>query len=198
MISTGICPQLGEIVMNPVKRIKAFCKPPQRKLRPLEGPFIGLALELQETLNLAETDPLPALVRFFDAVSPWHDRGLREECMAFRRLDDGQYTSTIEKIVTLNSQFARAGRTDCGLNRTTIGEKVTADNVWIGGVYGIYTFAVRRWMDEFRNHPAHDGLLIENKTPFQIAEMVARDFVTGHAPIMIERLRELRSYSILN
>ncbi|MEZ0226829.1 MAG: hypothetical protein ACAH83_19895 [Alphaproteobacteria bacterium] len=139
-------------------------------------------------------DPIDRLVRFFDAVSQWNDRQQEAPLSvgvvlnAFRKANgSGEHAKTIEALETLQIHFNRSGRDEYGINRTKPGEVVTADNVYLGNVYGRWTFTANKWKEAF----SRDNATAQEDR--QIIEGQAAGFVESHIKPMQKLIGSLSS-----
>lgn len=71
-------------------------------------------------------------LKFFNVVSEFQDQG---------RIKFAKNADEINFLV------ARTGRQGYGWNRTEKGEKVTADNLYLGNVWGLFTHTAKEWMN---------------------------------------------------
>jgi len=166
-----------------------FAKP-ERKLTALKTELFVLRRYLEEASKT--NDPLTEIVSFFDVISKWHDRGLKDVIMAFEVVNYGQYDEVLENLRTLDAHFSNAGRCQFGWNRTKRGERVTADRVFLGGINGLFTHPVSFWKqgkDEkkggwgFRN--------MEHLNAYDVVSQQAKDFMDSHFSSMISIVKEL-------
>lgn len=175
--------------MHLLKRYKAWRNPPERKLRAIQGDLTRLENQLLLVIKETQKDAFKGIVEFFNITSPWHDSGLGDIIAAFREVNDGQYDSIIKELATLDDQFARAGRYRFGTNRTGPGEIVTAEDVWLGNIYGLFTLPVSEWSEHRR-----DDTFEWNGHTVNVYDAIAkqaRDYVMNHAPIMVQRVHAL-------
>lgn len=70
------------------------------------------------------------LVDFFNVVAEFQDAGKLVYLPNAQRL---------------NALIKNAGRDSFGMNRTTKGEEVTLDNVYLGNIFGLFTLTAREW-----------------------------------------------------
>lgn len=174
------------------KRIKAlFSSSSAEKLLAALMPALR---ELRANLRSVEfsRDPLADIIRFFNFVSPWQDRGLRDVIAAFRDVNYGQYDDVLEKLKTLQLHFERAGRSKYGWNRTKPGETVTEDNVYLGNIFGLWTKTVRFWKER-KNEPkggwGFSGM--EHLNPYDVVSEQARKYMETHIGPMWELITGL-------
>lgn len=181
--------------MNPLKRISAFFQKPEERLRALNHELEALASGLDHLGMRLENEPdspLREIVTFFELTSPWHDRGLGDLITAFKQVNDGQYDTVITRLCELDNQFAAAGRSPYGINRTKREEAVTEEKIFLGNTYGLFTHPVSRWKLG-RDAPAGNWGFsgMEDLNPYDVVSKQARDFMTYHLAIMAERARTL-------
>lgn len=126
------------------KRLKAFFAKPGRKLSAVM-PELHQLREVLSRISQSR-DPFTEIVPFFNTVSVWHDRGIDDLIVAFEEVNDGQYDEVLRKLRTLQRHFENAGRCRYGINRTKRGERVSADKLFLGGIYGTFTHPVSFWI----------------------------------------------------
>ncbi len=181
--------------MNIWKRVKAMFARPERKLTALKPELKQLRQALQRALESRDT--LTEIVHFFDTVSRWHDRGIGDLIAAFERANCGQYGAALEKLRTLQKHFVNAGRNEYGWNRTKRGEVVTADKIFLGNIYGLFTHPVLFWKqkkDEKKGGWGFSGM--ENLNAHDVVSQQARQFMTSHAGPMIAILDNLQAIAV--
>ena len=148
---------------------------------------------------LRKSDRCTALVAFFNLTSPWHDRGLYGLITKLRQVNwRGQYDSTIEQLHQLQSLFEQSGRHSSGWNRTKPGEVVTEHNVYLGNVFGVWTFTIAHFR-EGQNWPKNpwkgggfDCKYLEDKNDFDmVSDYQARPFVQKNGKAIIEAVEVL-------
>lgn len=178
--------------MNLRKRIKAIFAKPERKLATVKPEFQQLRRALQRA---SETrDPLTEIVHFFDTVSRWHDRGVDDLIVAFEEANYGQYGYVLNKLRKLQEHFEYAGRCEDGWNRTKRGETVTADKVFLGNAYGLFTHPVPFWKqkkDEKKGGWGFSGM--EELNAYDVVSRQAQEFMTSHAGPMIAIINDLEA-----
>lgn len=152
--------------------------------------------ELRKTLAECResSDPLGDIVVFFNATSPWHDRGIRDVIASFEAANYGQYDEILKKLETLALHFVNAGRCDCGWNRTERGERVTADTIFLGNIYGLFTHPVLFWKQRKDDEKGGWGFSgMEHLNAYDVVSWQARDFMCSHAKPMAEIITYLES-----
>lgn len=181
---------------NLSKRVKAIFTKPERKLTVVKPEL----QQLRQTLQRASEsrDPLTEIVQFFDSMSRWHDRGIGDLTAAFEEVNYGQYDAVLEKLRTLQKHFENAGRCEYGWNRTKCGETVTADKVFLGNIYGLFTHPVPFWKqtkdekkDQWKGTVWEDTL--KGMNAYDVVSQQARKFMTSHTCPMIAILNDLEA-----
>lgn len=77
-------------------------------------------------------------LKFFNVVSEFQDQG---------RIKFAKNADEINFLVE------RAGRQVYGWNRTKMGEKVTAENLYLGNVFGLFTHPIKYWINSESIYP---------------------------------------------
>lgn len=106
---------------------------------------------LQKDVENLENQPnkVEALIKLFQIISPLYDEGGFSALIAkLERVNYGQFTKTIELLNILQKHVENAGRNPYGINRTKKGEVVTAANVYLGDVFGIWTKSASYWLEK--------------------------------------------------
>lgn len=174
------------------KRVKAIFAKPERKLTALNQEFRELRQALQ---RVAESrDPLTEVVHFFDIVSKWHDRGINDIIAEFKEVNYGQYDEMLKKLRTLQEHFVNAGRCEYGWNRTKPGEPVTAEKVFLGNIFGLWTKTVAYWKnqkDEQKGGWGFPGM--DDLNAYDVVSRQARQFMASHTGPMIIILNDLEA-----
>ena len=152
--------------------------------------------QLRQALQYASEsrDPLTEIVHFFDTVSRWHDRGIGDLIAAFEEVNYGPYDEVLEKLRALQKYFENAGRDEYGWNRTKCGETVTADKVFLGNIYGLFTHPVPFWKqrkDEKKGGWGFSGM--EHLNAYDVVSQQARQFITSHTGPMVAILDDLQA-----
>ncbi len=179
------------------ERIRATFAKPMGKLAEI---MFSLRV-LREALHQIEREPdaLRVIVPFFDVISRWQDRGFNDVIVAFEEANfSGKYDDALERLRTLELHFENAGRNEHGMNRTKPGESVTADKVFLGNIFGLFTHPVSYWRrgrndkkggwegGTWDGHPA-----VEGKNAYDVVSQQAHDFMIPHIGSMCELIKEL-------
>ena len=95
----------------------------------------------------AMDNKVEAIVELFRVISPICDNGgLDQEIKDLNKCNwNGKYSKKLEALMSLQSHFENAGRSPHGMNRTSKGEEVTADKVFLGNVFGLTTKPASYW-----------------------------------------------------
>lgn len=137
--------------------------------------------------NTHPADKIPLIVEFFQLVSPWSDRGLQDLVIAFEFAGDVPVALT-----TLRRHFQNSGRNEYGYNRTSVGQVVTNDNVWLGDRCGLWTKPVSHWLTlrEDRGHvfTATNG---ESMTCCDVIWWQAGEFLDSHVASICNMIDDL-------
>lgn len=180
-----------------------FAVNPAKELETVLGELDELAKNLKPLINMS--DRCSALVAFFNLTSPWHDRGLLGVISMLEEANwKGRYDSMIEQLRELHALFEHTGRSPHGWNRTKCGEIVTEHNVYLGNVFGVWTFTIahfRKGQYEDKN-PWRGGAwecrYFEDKNIFDVvSDYQARPFVQKNGKAIIKAIESLRSEALL-
>lgn len=115
-------------------------------------------------------DPLDLIVQFFSMTSPVSDK------MPFGSYQIEQYLTNEQKkrMDMVCSVIGNMGRCNCGINRTKESQTVTASDVYLGNICGIWTKTVSYWKV---NRHLLTGL---HKDTYQILQAQARGFMESN------------------
>jgi hypothetical protein len=179
------------------KRISILRSSPKDKLEKLVPELKELSNELQRLQRASESDPLYAIVPFFDQVSRWHDRSgeILELIKDFKSVNWGQYTPLIEELDVLQIRFVNAGRDRYGWNRTYPGERVTEDRVFLGDIYGLFTHPVSYWKQKRDKKKGGWGFSgMEHLNAYDVVSQQASCFLLSHTGPMLRIIQILIDY----
>lgn len=167
-------------------------------------------LELQPKLNeleekLKEVDAMDnkveGIVKLFKLISPIQDAGgYRQEIERLQKRNrKGRFDKEIEALQILQRHFHNAGRSEYGLNRTTNGEEVTAEKVFLGNVFGLWTKTAAYWMSE-KEKLEQDFRPDVSKDPnnpvtswWMINDYQCGGFIKSHTDGIIEQIAVLKA-----
>lgn len=170
--------------------LRKITKPEVRAAREL----MPLLRELKRRLEAfkaslsAGIDPLPVLIDFFNTTSPWQDHGVIGRLVQEARRSGNK--ALFQALVNLDAHIDNSGRKQHGWNRTEPGEAVTADRVFLGDIFGIWTKTVACWQK--RKVADCDDLKPDGRrTTLEIIRWQARHFMESHLAPMIELIDEI-------
>ncbi len=98
----------------------------------------------------AMENKVEAIVHLFQVISPIQDAGgFSQEIFKLKKRNRrGKLSSQIEALGILQVHFCNAGRSEFGINRTIKGEEVTAEKVFLGNVFGLWTKTAAYWLSK--------------------------------------------------
>lgn len=162
----------------------------------------AVQLELRKSLKVLDRitrsgDQLSSIVGFFNVVSIWHDRGFDDLITALEAINrGGKYSGIILDLQTLSAHCQRA-RDPFGWNRTTKGQVVTDDNVFLGNVYGLFTKTVAYWRQQKDAPKGGWGYpKMEHLNAYDVVCRQAGEFLDAHCKPMIVILNRLDQVGI--
>lgn len=176
--------------MQVMKRMKAMFAKPEEKLVELK-PKLTKLRELVEMIS-GSSSHLSNLVIFFDEMAGWQDQGLEELIFAFEEVNYGQYDHLLKQIRALDAHFENAGRDMSGMNRTSFGETVTEDRVFLGNIFGLHTKPISYWMT--KKNEEKGGWMspqMDHLNAFDVVSEQARRFMRWHTEPMKKILDDL-------
>jgi hypothetical protein len=107
-------------------------------------------LALYARMKAVEEMPnkVDAIVELFKVISPIQDAGGFGETLAkLKKLNRRKDKDVIIALEALQIYFKGAGRNLYGINRTSPGEEVTADKVYLGDAFGLFTKTASYWLE---------------------------------------------------
>lgn len=127
------------------------------------------------------------MVDFFNVCSEFQDK--------FREI---KHCPDYELMCAFNCVLKNSGRNTFGMNRTSKGEKVTLDNVFLGGVFGLFTHSARVWRnstDTVYEDFNHQWLHKNGEDP-TMAEVIAHyqvlPFVSANRKALLDGIAKLK------
>lgn len=149
---------------------------------------------LRDALVTNDARPLYGIVQFFDQVSAWHDRSdeIGQIIVALQEVNYGQHSELISHLETLRKHFCNAGRDRYGWNRTEKGQAVTAEKVYLGNIYGLFTHPASYWQQK-KDEPKgqwNGGMwqgcsAVDGKNCYDVTSDQARGFMESHIRPMV-------------
>jgi len=90
-----------------------------------------------------------ALVKLFQVIAPFYDEdGFSQEISLLARIAPQKKRKQIEALRILQMHIKNVGRSEHGMNRTTKGEPITLEKVYLGGIYGLRTKTADYWLSK--------------------------------------------------
>lgn len=91
-----------------------------------------------------------AIIRLFQVISQIQDAGgFSQEIINLKKRNrNGKLNTQIKVLEVLQLHFHNAGRNVHGINRTAKGEEVTAEKVFLGNVFGLWTATAAYWLSQ--------------------------------------------------
>lgn len=157
-------------------------------------------LKLEEALKGIKKNDLCGIVELFQAISVFYDdNGFEEEIIAFKKHnEDGPLDKQVDILEIIQKHIKNAGRDQYGMNRTDKGQKINANDVFIGNVCGLFTQPVDYWLlhkDElkkaFRPDVSRDPENIISN--WDILEDQCKKFVDSHVNGIIKQINIFRN-----
>ena len=149
----------------------------------------------------AMENKVEALVGLFKVISPLQDQGgFSEELWELKRKNRrGKYDRQVEALGSLQAYIRNAGRSLYGMNRTVKGEEVTAEKVFLGNVYGLWTCTAAYWLKErprLEKSLRHD--LVRNSEEvisdwYLINDYQCGNFLRMHVEGILEQIQILKT-----
>lgn len=127
--------------------IRAMIWNPKRDFRKVNQKADKLQKQMKEIS--AMPNKVEAIVRLFQVISPLQDAGgFSDVITKLKKKNYGQIDKEILALESLQSHFRSAGRNIFGYNRTKPGEEVTAQSVYLGDVFGLFTKTAAYWLSK--------------------------------------------------
>lgn len=172
---------------------KFFCQNPLEKIQP---ELVKLEKAIGEVAK--KQNKVEAIVLLFQTISPLHDSNPFTATEAKIR-KKSKNKKQLEALQTLSQHFVNAGRSEYGLNRSKKGEEVTADKIYLGDVFGLFTKPASYWLanqeklkQEFRPDASNDP---ENPVSnwHLINDYQAGNFVKSHIDGILKQIAILKT-----
>lgn len=119
----------------------SFCCNPLLKIQP---ELLKLEKDMVEVLK--KDNKVEALVELFKVIAPLHDQNPFAPTLLKLQKKGKKYAKEIAVLENLQKFFVGWGRDLYGVNRTVVGQQVTAENIWIGSFNGLNTFQASYWL----------------------------------------------------
>jgi len=127
-------------------RFKALFSNPSKDIKAINDQLTMLKSEMERIK--AMPNKVEAIIELFRVISPLQDTGgFSQTVSKLQEKNYGQIDTAIAALQSLQKHFSNAGRDEFGMNRTKPGEAITAANVWLGDVFGIWTKSAQFWLE---------------------------------------------------
>jgi len=169
-------------------RRRAKVRSVESTLQALLNELPSLRRDLVNIRSAIRDEPLTALVRFFNVISPWYDRELNQFVDDLHDVKDARFDFFLTPLTVLVKHFYSAGRNQYGWNRTAIGQLVTDNDVYIGNIHGLWTHPVSAWKS-VKNEPkgswGFSDEYFRTRNAYDVIADAATDFMSAHIDSMI-------------
>lgn len=115
----------------------------KKHLAAYQAEFLMFSQQLVALRKRAVTEPMEALVEYFDLASYWEDKDLEKLLKLLNFRKNGENAAELVKDF---NDLISSSRQPFGWNRTKTGEKVTQDKVYLGNIWGLFTKPVSYWL----------------------------------------------------
>jgi hypothetical protein len=139
-----------------------------------------------------------AIIRLFQVVSIFQDAGGFKNEIAELEKTTGNKKINLQALCGLQKHLENAGRDLYGINRTQKGEEVTADKVYLGNVFGLFTHPASYWLAqrESLENTFHEYLSRDPENPvstwYIIHDYQCGGFVDSHTTGILEKIALLK------
>jgi len=147
-------------------------------------PDLEIFRDQLKAIKNSNKEDLLKIVDFFDVVSKQHDR--IEELIEIRKILKSsrkkQRREVAELLGLLINHIIIAGRCKYGFNRTSKGERVTPDKVFLGNIFGLFTHPITYWLQpESKRKITSWGIWsLKDTSPYEVVSYQARSFMNEH------------------
>lgn len=185
--------------MKAIKVLRATFSPAVNNLKKIETDLNSLQKEMQEISKM--DNKVEAIIRLFKVISPLHDKGgFSQTICKLQKKNYGQLDQIISALEVLQKHFENAGRDEYGINRTKAGEEVTSAKVFLGNVFGLWTYPASFWLENQKVFETEDS----GTTPkpgcgreyisvwYCINDYQAGEFVKSHTEGILKQIAVLK------
>jgi len=144
----------------------------------------------------AMDNKIEAIVRLFQIISPIQDAGGFSQEISILEKRKKVKSSQIKALKALQKYFCTSGRAIFGMNRTAVGEKVTAEKVFLGNVFGIFTKSAAYWLSkksELEKTLRYDISKNPVSNWYLINDYQCGEFVKNHTNGILEQIAVLKA-----
>jgi hypothetical protein len=177
--------------------MKAFFSPAGNDLKRIQDDLIYLEKEMIEISKME--NKVLGIIRLFKVISPIQDKGGFSQTIGkLQEKNVGDLDQIISALKVLQIHFERAGRCDSGINRTKVGEEITAEKVFLGDIYGIWTKTASYWLtnQEKCKQDKHYDASKDKDNPISIWYLIndyqAGGFVKSHTDGILAQIAILK------
>lgn len=177
--------------------LRSIFYPASRDIKKIRKDLSSLEKEMNEISGWS--NQVKAIVRLFQVISPIQDKGGFAELITnLKRKNYGQMDGVISALEILQIHFRKAGREEFGMNRTKKGEEVTAGKVYLGDVFGIWTFSAEHFLSKQKDleHQFREDISKDPKNPVSMWWIInnyqAEAFVKSHTKGILEQIEILK------
>ena len=193
---------LKQYIMKALAFIRClFGKSPKKIIKKNLKWISELKLDLLKIIAM-ENNQVRAIIFLFRSISPIQDQGgFNDLIKSLREKNYGQLDELIESLETLQIHINRAGRDKYGMNRTSPGQEVTPENVFLGDVYGLLTKPASFWLErqevmKKESRPDLEQSERRKITNWDCINSQAGNFVKSHTIPMIEEIEKIEAYIV--
>lgn len=147
-----------------------------------------------------ENDKFSTLINLFDLMSKMEDeKSFQEELKFLEKRNNEKFETKTKALSILCLHIARCGRQKYGMNRTDYGETVTAEKVFLGDIFGIFTLSVSQCFKkekQLKEEKRHDLAKDSNNPPSSwdlLHDHQVAPFVRSHTKEPLEKIAVLLS-----
>jgi hypothetical protein len=178
------------------KRLVAWLNSPKKDLVAIQETLSSLERDMREISEME--NKVEAIIRLFQVISPLQDKsGFSTTISALEDKNYGQLGTELEALQALQRHISNAGRDEGGMNRTKLGEPVTPEKVFLGGIQDIWTFPASHWLaDQKKCEGEIIALTVDADRPVTtwtiIHDHQAGGFVESHTNGILEQIEVLQ------
>lgn len=142
---------------------------------------------------------IDALIHLFQTVSFLQDKNTLKETILELKIknSNGSFNKKIAALRAIVKHITNAGRDIYGMNRTKVGETVTAEKVFLGDIFGLWTKPAHYWLTSQEKLENEKMLVpeIDTQKPVSIWYIIndyqAGTFVQSHTQGLLKHLSVL-------
>lgn len=178
-----------------ITRFKAYIANPKNDILSITSQLNMLKIEMERIQKMP--NKVEAIIELFRVISPLQDTGgFNQTIFKLQEKNYGQIDAVIAALKSLQKHFQNAGRSEHGMNRTKKGKAITAANIWLGGIYGIWTKPAAFWLENQKRFESEDSGATPSSTCktdyvsvwYCINNYQAASFVKRHVTGILEQI----------